>query len=265
MSTINVLGKGESGCIIDDYIREYCVPHVLPNASLFIGNRMVTKVYKHEHEFESDKMKSQNLAIIDPLQDHFVYPIAFCKVTARPDVMQACGMSTSSLFMSEMKYAGKSLEQMRQDGVTLSVDQSMKIYDDIASALTVLHNNRISHGDLHAHNVLVDTTSKMPKATLIDFGNPNRPVHDDIDDFATRIVRALATVTEDGEYKQRLQAIAMEATKKRFATLHAVSNTPIKNTVMSRTRTGRPKKLAFDEEEVVVKPTNLFGDFEYAK
>lgn len=52
-------------------------------------------------------------------------------------------------------------------GATMSLDNALSILQDIAAAAAHLHYNKISHGDLYAHNIL---TSEDGHALLGDFG-----------------------------------------------------------------------------------------------
>lgn len=54
------------------------------------------------------------------------------------------------------------------EGVTFSAEQSVAVAADVASALQYLHNSSVCHGDVYAHNVLVDEGAT--RATLCDFG-----------------------------------------------------------------------------------------------
>lgn len=53
------------------------------------------------------------------------------------------------------------------ESISYSVGKSVKIALGVASALSYLHDKNIAHGDVYAHNILVDAAGH---ATLCDFG-----------------------------------------------------------------------------------------------
>ena len=66
------------------------------------------------------------------------------------------------------KPTSKHLLRCRWDeSITYPVGKSVKIAQGTASALSYLHSRSIAHGDVYAHNLLVDEEGK---ATLCDFG-----------------------------------------------------------------------------------------------
>lgn len=220
---MRVLGKGETGCVISDYISAYCSPEVLPNAHMFHEEPMVTKVYKSRFEFEEDKEKAERLSEIDPRQTHFVYPIAFCTVRATEEIKDVCGMDVDTVYMSEMRDAGKSLKDLAEEGVTFPAHKVQRFHDDILEALALLERRYGSHGDLHAGNVMILDGHPV----LIDFGNPKLDRFHDIKDFTTLILPMLARITEEGEYKRELERKVTAARKRVFSTLQALDDDPV--------------------------------------
>jgi serine/threonine protein kinase len=54
------------------------------------------------------------------------------------------------------------------EGTRFTVDQVLTIAGGIASALAYLHSLHICHGDVYAHNILLD--AETGHTTLCDFG-----------------------------------------------------------------------------------------------
>jgi len=174
-----LLGEGASGHIHQVQTAHWPQPLAL---KLFKGS--VT----------SDGLPEDELAACLAAGQHPVLTTPVARLTGHP--MQAQGLLMPLIPAGHINLAGPpSLQTCTRDvyapGFSLTAAMALQIANDVAQAVMHLHQRGVMHGDLYAHNILVDPAHGQ--ARLGDFG------------AATRLP------TDQPELRQRLLALEVRA------------------------------------------------------
>lgn len=184
--SLNVLGKGDDGCVVDGM-------HTAHSQSL------VTKIMTDEKKYKQEIEVAKMLAKIDSQQHYLIYPTYNEVRKATSDIIGLCGMQGvsegSNVYLLQMKAAGVSLGKVAKMATPYLTDaEGRKVYADIVGALQVLHAANYIHGDLYADNILILKEKRGVRAYLIDFTFTKKSTDHskDIDDLCTRVLNVLA-------------------------------------------------------------------------
>ena len=151
-----LLGEGASGHIYQVHAKDWPQPLAL---KLFKG------------EVTSDGLPEDELAACLAAGQHPVLTTPVARLTGHP--AQAQGLLMPLIPAAHINLAGPpSLESCTRDvyppDFQLSVTLALGIASDVAGAVAHLHQRGVMHGDLYAHNILIDPVHGL--ARLGDFG-----------------------------------------------------------------------------------------------
>jgi hypothetical protein len=155
-----LLGEGASGHIYQVQARGWPQPLAL---KLFKG------------EVTSDGLPEDELAACLAAGQHPALTTPVARLTGHP--AQAQGLLMPLIPSAHVNLAGPpSLQSCTRDvyppGFQLSAALALSIASDVAGAVAHLHQRGVMHGDLYAHNILIDTVHGQ--ARLGDFGAATR-------------------------------------------------------------------------------------------
>ncbi len=148
-----VLGEGASGLI---------------SKALYEGEEVAIKVFKGE--ITSDGLPQEEMDINISMGQHPHLVDVLARVTAHPEGKDVLMLE---LIPSHFFNLGlpPTLETCSRDvypvGFNLSLSHTLKILQGIADASTHMHTRGIMHGDLYAHNIMIDAEAN---SILGDFG-----------------------------------------------------------------------------------------------
>lgn len=291
---IEVIGKGDDGCVLKGVIPSNCssMYESLP-VPPFNPNEVITKVATKHSAFEKEWTTAKILHTLDPRQEHMLYPFAACESSLPLDerTFEDCNFnpsdSSKGVFLLQMRFGGKSLKQMKDQGETLTPEQAAKVIEDMRAALFKLHSSGYVHGDLHHGNVVVQKNNATGevKAYLIDFGY-FKPITDqdkltEVKNFLERIIlKTVSEIAEGGRFRV-LDVNGMVVKYPSFSSVQDVSYSfvpafsPVKaSPVRSFLNFGspsdpstsaqtpqRPVKSRFERSAMKTTKRDLFGDF----
>ena len=178
-----VLGEGASGLI---------------SKALYEGEEVAIKVFKGE--ITSDGLPQEEMDINISMGQHPHLVDVLARVTAHPEGKDVLMLE---LIPSHFFNLGlpPTLETCSRDvyseGFSLSLSHTLKILQGIADASTHMHARGIMHGDLYAHNIMIDAEAN---SILGDFGGASffEPKEVEIRNGLERLeVRAFGCLVEE--------------------------------------------------------------------
>lgn len=187
MSSIQICGMGSRSVLVDN------LPFKPTTLKLIINKRVKPKhvVYKlktdyniHQHDFKNANI----LATLDPTQQFFVYPIASFGLDGNRSFLERLdqqnkvphkrfNIEASRVYVDVMPFAGESLYKLDEEEVKLTARQGRSAILNLAKGISLLHSHNMVHGDVHAHNVVLDIKGDAILARWIDF-NEMKPIAD---------------------------------------------------------------------------------------
>ena len=181
-----LLGEGASGHIYQVQATHWPLPLAL---KLFKG------------ELTSDGLPEDELTACLAAGQHPSLTTPVARLTDHPT--QAQGLLMPMIPAAHVNLAGPpSLQSCTRDvyppGFQLSATLALHIATDVADALVHLHRRGVMHGDVYAHNILIDP--EHGRAQLGDFGAATRlPMHlsEERQNLLTLEVRALGCLLEE--------------------------------------------------------------------
>lgn len=169
-SQIHVFAAGTKGFLVrgiellHNHAPEWRAPRY---AGVRAGPR-VTKIVLSEHEFRKELDGARRISNVDPMQDHFLYPLAGYVLPADPGLVQAAQARFSQLakqwpavgdhmYALEMLDGGESVYQWLQskEQRSLTERQVLQAIDQLIGGLVSLHSHKMAHKDLHRHNAVL--------------------------------------------------------------------------------------------------------------
>lgn len=193
-----LLGEGASGHIYQ--VHPPVHPHVHPwGARAPWPQPLALKIFKGS--VTSDGLPEDEMAACLAAGQHPALTTPLARLTGHPT--QAQGLLMPLIPPAHVNLAGPpSLHSCTRDvyppGFQLSASLALGIAADVTSAVAHLHQRGVMHGDLYAHNILIDPVHGLPQ--LGDFGAATRlPL--DQPDLCRRLkaleVRALGCLLEE--------------------------------------------------------------------
>jgi len=148
-----VLGEGASGLI---------------SKALYEGEEVAIKVFKGEITSDGLPEEEMDINISMGQHDHLVDVLA--RVTGHPEGKEVLMLELIPPHFFNLGLP-PTLETCSRDvypeGFSLSLSHALKILQGIADASTHMHARGIMHGDLYAHNIMIDAEAN---SILGDFG-----------------------------------------------------------------------------------------------
>jgi len=148
-----VLGEGASGLI---------------SKAVYEGKAVAIKVFKGEITSDGLPEEEMDINISMGQHDHLVDVLA--RVTGHPegkDVLMLELISSSFFNLGLPPTFETCTRDVYKKGFSLSLTQSINILQGVTSAAIHMHERGIIHGDLYAHNIMINDTGK---SILGDFG-----------------------------------------------------------------------------------------------
>jgi len=149
---------------------------------------LVTKIVTDAGSFVTELSNAKVVASVDPTQTYTLYPYAMYSLAAQKPLLDDIYLGVEQLPRSDgqpllfnanaqtmyafaMKRGGMSVyDYSRQNAVQLSAEQSTRLISDLMYGMSRLHSSKIAHGDVHAHNAMIDFNDDECRAYWIDFG-----------------------------------------------------------------------------------------------
>lgn len=187
---LDVIGIGTSGVVVKG--------KYLPHGSKVLwqadhqpleGAPLATKILFSEDDAMQEIDMARALSIADSRQRYLLYPFAIYEAPTPIRAMQALfsviprgeqdnpyvdGIKPlgTKVYLAVMQDGGRSVAVHRDDGDSLTKAQAFRLLGDYLFGLSLLHNERIAHGDIHIYNAVYEIDADgNARGFWIDFGH----------------------------------------------------------------------------------------------
>lgn len=208
MSYQQLCGTGSRGVIV--YNIE--LDRAGKSATLLINSRIyrntTRKVYKIMTDgciHYRDVTQASYLTLVDPMQKHFVYPVATYTMPGNKPYLEHLdrqnpvpgkrfNVNAPKIYVDIMPYAGTSLYALRNKGHQFTPQQAIAVIKNLVEGIAIMHRANTIHGDIHEHNVVIDISSSIVCARWIDFSEMKAVEADDFLKMQSDVKRLIGMV-----------------------------------------------------------------------
>lgn len=224
-----LLGEGDFGCVIrvnmEPLVQKYTISRDEYNDQI----RMLHDVAQMDQRDAGRGLpkKASDYLIIPQHPREVTAPDQYERVlTTCPDlgerILRKGRASAPIMYMSDMPYAGTSLDDLLKRGIKLSSEETKQVEEDVYNALQHLYSHGFIHGDLHSRNVTYSHDSETKRVYLIDpklqpIGKGSLDL--EVNSYYTLILSTLADITEDGALRRQYKASASIVAKRVLSSL----------------------------------------------